>query len=68
LIRVIEEETIEAFFNWLNLLAKYLYYVKETWIDFEAGEQLSKMLFAYFKTTPCIALVQETVRHSATVT
>jgi hypothetical protein len=68
LIRVIEEETIEAIFNWPNLLAKYVYYFKKTWIDFEAGEQLSKMLFAYFKTTPCIALVEETIRHSATVT
>jgi len=35
---VIEEETIETFFNWANFLAEYVYYVKETWIDFEAGE------------------------------
>jgi hypothetical protein len=38
LIRVIEKEAIETFFNRPNLLTKHVYYVKETWVYSQAGE------------------------------
>jgi hypothetical protein len=60
LIVVIEEKCIEAFFDWPNLLTEQMHDIKKIWVHLEASKQFSKMLFAYLKTAPCVALVQET--------